>query len=168
MSYETNLTDARWQIIAEYIEDGRKRKYSLRNIVEAILYLVKIGCQQRYLSADFPNWQVVDEYFRKFETIGLSRNHFRHVARAGGRVVVPTTAWKLIIVLPKKGTNDVSRVTTTRLVTTWLTNQQGIRNNDWKTYRVSVDFIEQQISFDFFSNVSAAVQNLIEARIDNQ
>ncbi len=45
MSYETNLTDARWEIIAEFIEDGRKRKNSLRNIVNALLYVVKTGCQ---------------------------------------------------------------------------------------------------------------------------
>jgi len=43
MSYETNLTDARWKIIAEFIEDQRKRKYDLRTIVDAILYVVKTG-----------------------------------------------------------------------------------------------------------------------------
>jgi len=71
MSYETNLTDARWEIIAEFIEDGRERKYSLRTIVDAILYVVKTGCQWRYLPKDFPKWQLVYYYFRKFETTGL-------------------------------------------------------------------------------------------------
>ena len=71
MYYETNLTDARWKIIAEYIEDGRKRKYGLRNIVDALSDVVKIGCQWRYLPKDFPKWQLVYYYFRKFETTGL-------------------------------------------------------------------------------------------------
>jgi putative transposase len=71
MSYETNLTDARWQIIVEFIEDGRKRKSDLRSIVDAILYLVKTGCQWRYLPKDFPKWQLVYYYFRKFEITGL-------------------------------------------------------------------------------------------------
>lgn len=71
MSYETNLTDARWEIIAEFIEDGRRRKYSLRTIVDALLYVVKTGCQWRYLPKDFPKWQLVYYYFRKFETTGL-------------------------------------------------------------------------------------------------
>ncbi len=71
MSYETNLTDARWEIIAEFIEDGRKRKNSLRNIVNALLYVVKTGCQWRYLPKEFPKWQLVYYYFRKFETTGL-------------------------------------------------------------------------------------------------
>jgi putative transposase len=71
MSYDSNLTDARWEIIAEFIEDGRKRQHSLRSIVDAILYLVKTGCQWRYLPTDFPKWQLVYYYFRKFETTGL-------------------------------------------------------------------------------------------------
>lgn len=71
MSYETNLTDARWQIIAEFIEDGRKRQHRLREIVDAIFYLIKTGCQWRYLPTDFPKWQLVYYYFRKFEATGL-------------------------------------------------------------------------------------------------
>ncbi len=59
------------RIIAEYIEDGRKRKYSLRRIIDAVLYVVKTGCQWRYLLLDFPKWQLVYYYFRKFETTGL-------------------------------------------------------------------------------------------------
>ncbi len=71
MSYETNLTNARWQVIAEFIEDRRKRKYSLRTIVDALLYVVKTGCQWRHLPLDFPKWQLVYYYFRKFEATGL-------------------------------------------------------------------------------------------------
>ena len=54
MSCETNLTDARWKIIAEFIEDRRRRKYSLSRIIDAVLYVVKTGCQWRYLPLDFP------------------------------------------------------------------------------------------------------------------
>ena len=71
MSYDTNLTDARWQIIAEFIEDGRKRNHSLRTIVDALLYVVKTGGQWRYLPKDFPKRQLVYYYLRKFETTDL-------------------------------------------------------------------------------------------------
>lgn len=72
MSYETNLSDARWAIIAEFMEDGRKRQHSLRNTVDAMLYLLKTGCQWRNLPSEcFPKWQLVYYYFRKFETTGL-------------------------------------------------------------------------------------------------
>ena len=59
------------RIIAEFIEDGRRRKNSLQTIVNTLLYVVKTGCQWRYLPKDFPKWQLVYYYFRKFETTGL-------------------------------------------------------------------------------------------------
>ncbi len=87
---------------------------------------------------------------------------------AGGHVAVPAQVWKVVIVLPS-GTNDVSRVTTsTRTIAVIMPNTQGIRTADWKTYRVSVDQVEQLTGYDFFSNVSASVQSVIESRVDNQ
>ncbi len=48
--YSTNLTDKQWQVIEKIINpQERKRKYSLRNIMNAILYLLKTGCQWRIL-----------------------------------------------------------------------------------------------------------------------
>jgi endonuclease G len=87
---------------------------------------------------------------------------------ASGHVAVPSQTWKVIIVLPT-GTNDVSRVTTsTRTIAVLMPNTQGIRANDWKTYRVSVDQIESLTGYDFFSSVSPSIQSVIEARVDNQ
>ena len=72
------------------------------------------------------------------------------------------------MVLPQ-GTGDVSRVNTaTRLIAIWMPNQQGIRSNDWKQYRVSTDFVEQMTGYDFFSNVPVSIQNQIEAQVDTQ
>ena len=53
--YPTNLTDKQWQV-TEIILDPqhRKRKYSLRDIMDAIMYIVKTGCQWRMLPRDFP------------------------------------------------------------------------------------------------------------------
>ncbi|HEX8285719.1 MAG TPA: DNA/RNA non-specific endonuclease [Pyrinomonadaceae bacterium] len=87
---------------------------------------------------------------------------------AGGKVAVPSQVWKVVIVLPS-GTNDVTRVTTsTRTIAVLMPNTQGIRAADWKTYRVSVDQIESATGYDFFSAVPAAVQSVIESRVDNQ
>jgi endonuclease G, mitochondrial len=87
---------------------------------------------------------------------------------AGGKVAVPSQVWKVIIVLPS-GTDDVARVTTsTRTIAVLMPNTQGIRTVDWKTYRVSVDQIETLTGYDFLSAVPAAVQSVIESRVDNQ
>ena len=43
-----NLTDKQWQITENILDPNhRKRKYSLRDIMNAIMYLVKTGCQWR-------------------------------------------------------------------------------------------------------------------------
>ncbi len=49
-----------------------------------------------------------------------------------------------------------------------MPNTQGIRSNDWKGYRVSVDQIENLTGYDFFSTVPVAIQNVIEATVDTQ
>jgi endonuclease G len=49
-----------------------------------------------------------------------------------------------------------------------MPNDQGIRNHDWRWYRVSVDTIEARTGYNLFSNVSDIIENTIEARVDNQ
>ncbi len=86
-----------------------------------------------------------------------------------GHVAVPAQTWKVIVVLADTGGNDVLRVTTaTRTIAVIMPNTQGIRANDWRSYRVSVDQVESLTGYDFFSSVSAPVQSVIEARVDNQ
>jgi endonuclease G len=86
---------------------------------------------------------------------------------ANGHVAVPAQTWKVIIVLTN-GTNDVGRVTTsTRTIAVVMPNSGSI-GSDWRAYRVSVDQVEAITGFDFFSSVSPSIQNVIEARVDNQ
>ena len=56
----------------ENILDGkkRKRKHSLREIFNAVLYLLKTGCQWRMLPSDFPKWELVYYYFRQWKEDG--------------------------------------------------------------------------------------------------
>jgi endonuclease G len=87
---------------------------------------------------------------------------------AGGKVRIPGFTWKVIVVLPE-GSNDVARVTTsTRVIAVSMPNRQGIRANDWRQYRYSVDQIETFTGYNFLSNVSSTVQSVIEARVDTQ
>jgi len=71
MSYATDITDSQWEIIAEISDVGRKRQSSLQVIVNAIFYITKTGIQWRNLPNDFPKWQLVYYYFRKWSKIGL-------------------------------------------------------------------------------------------------
>lgn len=70
--YPTNLTDKQWQIIKNIIEpQKRKRKHFLRDIMNAILYTLKTGCQWRMLPKEFAPWQSVYYYFRKWKNEGV-------------------------------------------------------------------------------------------------
>lgn len=66
-NYSTNISDNQWQFIKNTLEiKERKRKHSLRTIWNAIMYLVKTGCQWRMLPNDFPKWELVYHYYSKW------------------------------------------------------------------------------------------------------
>lgn len=70
--YSTNLTDKQWQVIEKIINpQERKRKHSLRNIMNAILYLLKTGCQWRMIPGNFAPWESVYYYFNKWKNEGI-------------------------------------------------------------------------------------------------
>lgn len=65
--YPTDCTDTEWDIIAPFTVkpegSGRKRSVNLREIVNAIFYRTKTGCQWRMLPKDFPDWRHVWYYY---------------------------------------------------------------------------------------------------------
>jgi putative transposase len=69
--YPSDLTNSQWQVIKILIDNGRKRKYSIREIMNAILYITKSGCQWRMLPLHYPPWKSVYYYFHKWSTNGL-------------------------------------------------------------------------------------------------
>ncbi len=64
-NYPSDLTDSRWQFIEKILNDRRKRQHNLREIWDAILYLIKTGCQWRMLPNDFAPWSAVYYYYFK-------------------------------------------------------------------------------------------------------
>jgi len=66
-NYPTNSSDSQWQIISKYLDVERNRKYDLREVVNAIFYLVKTGCQWRMLPSDFAPWKLVYYYFSSWK-----------------------------------------------------------------------------------------------------
>ena len=77
--------------------------------------------------------------------------------------VVGTLTWKVALVLPK-GEDDVSRVTCeTRTIAVIMPNVQGIRNDNWENYIVTVDEVEALTGYDFFSNLPDPVERCVEA-----
>ena len=50
-NYESDLTDEQWEEIKEFFPSGNKSKYHKRSLVEAVLYIVKTGCQWIFLNS---------------------------------------------------------------------------------------------------------------------
>jgi putative transposase len=69
-NYPTNVSDSQWQVISKFLDTKRNRKYALREIVNAILYMVKSGCQWRLLPGDFAPWKLVYYYFDSWKKNG--------------------------------------------------------------------------------------------------
>jgi putative transposase len=69
-SYSTDLTDAEWSCFEPHDpvprERGRPRIHSTREILNAIFYVVRSGCPWRLLPRDFPPWETVYWWFRRW------------------------------------------------------------------------------------------------------
>jgi putative transposase len=73
--YNSDLTNEQWEVLDPFIpspEVGpQERKYERREIVNAILYQKRTGCQWRYLPHDFPPWESVAKYYYRWRGDGL-------------------------------------------------------------------------------------------------
>jgi putative transposase len=72
--YPTDLSDDEWKYIEPHMPTpkghGRPRIHTQREILNAIFYLLRTGCQWRLLPHDFPRWPTVYHYFRKWRING--------------------------------------------------------------------------------------------------
>jgi len=62
-AYQTDLSDAEWSCLEPHVPapkaNGRPRVYPLREILDAVFYVVRSGCAWRLLPHDFPPWKTV-------------------------------------------------------------------------------------------------------------
>ncbi|SFM67771.1 Transposase [Nitrosomonas communis] len=71
--YPSNLSDGAWRYLKPYLPVspvGRPRELSMRQMVNAILYVLKTGCQWRQLPREFPVWSSVYSYFYRWSYNG--------------------------------------------------------------------------------------------------
>lgn len=99
-AYSSDLTDEQWKLIEPLLPKanpgGRPRKTDIREVVNAIFYLLRTGCAWRLLPHDFPPPGTVYDYFRAWTKNGtLWRIHdtLRRLVRvAAGRNEEPSAA----------------------------------------------------------------------------
>lgn len=91
-------------------------------------------------------------------------NHGEAKTLADGKITVPASLWKAVLLLPD-GDNDLARIThRTEVIAVDVPNTNDV-GDDWKTYRVSIDHIEQKTGYDLFANLSEEIQHTLEAAV---
>ena len=83
--YPSSLTDAQWVQVRCHLPElagGRRRRWPSRLVVDAVLYLVRTGCQWRQLPRDFPPWQTVYYHCRRWDGRGLLQRLHEGLRRA--------------------------------------------------------------------------------------
>ena len=98
--YPSDLTDAQWGVLEPLVpavkSGGRPPIHERREIMNAILYVLRTGCSWRSLPHDLPSWQTVYDYFRRWRLAGTwerLNDQLRVDLRVrGGRKGDPTAA----------------------------------------------------------------------------
>lgn len=95
-AYPTDLTDEQWAVIAPLFSGMRQYKYSKRELLNAVLYLVDNGCKWRALPHEFPPYSTVHSFYRRARLSGLWDKILQHpvkvTRRRAGRNQNPTYA----------------------------------------------------------------------------
>ena len=72
--YPSDLTDKAWRVLEPLVPHvkagGRPADHARREVVNAILYVLRTGCQWRALPHDLPPWKTVYTYFRAWRLDG--------------------------------------------------------------------------------------------------
>ena len=95
LRYASDLTDAEWAVLEAVLAPpsslGRPRKTDLREVMNAILYMARSGCQWRMLPGEFPPRGTVQYYFYKWRDDGRGTKPTARFwrARARPRAVPP-------------------------------------------------------------------------------
>ncbi|HEX5202751.1 MAG TPA: IS5 family transposase [Actinoplanes sp.] len=96
--YPTDVSDDEWAFAAPYLtlmtEDAPQRRYALREVFNALRWIVHTGAPWRYLPGDFPPWEVVYQQTRRWLEAGVFEamtHDLRELLRwADGRNAQPT------------------------------------------------------------------------------
>lgn len=101
--YPTDLTDEQWSLVEPHVpaprsgtRRGGRPAVDRRGVVDALLYLVRTGCQWRMLPLEYGPWPTVYHYYRTWKrngTLEVIHDALRREVRASaGRKPSPSAA----------------------------------------------------------------------------
>ena len=74
MIYPSDLTDEQWDLIKVHFDTGnygKSRKHDQKTLVNAVFYVVKTGCQWRFLPKEYPYWKTVYSFYKRSKERGI-------------------------------------------------------------------------------------------------
>lgn len=100
LRYESDLTDAEWRLIEPHLPParprGRRRRWSMRENIGAIFYVLRAGCPWRLLPNSFPPWRTVYRWFSELRDDGVFESLNHHLVQLdrirAGREPAPSAA----------------------------------------------------------------------------
>ena len=98
--YTSDMTDEEWAILEPLIppakHGGRPRTTNMREVLNAIFYVLKTGCQWANLPKDFPAYSTVFDYYNQWRRnktwSGLNDQLRERVRKAEGHEPTPSAA----------------------------------------------------------------------------
>jgi transposase len=122
-AYTSDLTNNEWERIKPLIKADRhfgpksRTKYSRREILNAIFYILRTGCQWRDMPNDFPPWSTVYMQFVRWKEKGLFikihdflRETLRKALGRNGEASVGIADSQSVKTVEKKGSVDMTRI----------------------------------------------------------
>ena len=100
LRYPTDMTDAEWELARPFVDVAQsrsgQRRVDLREVLNAVFYILGTGCQWRALPKDLPPRSTVHDYFVRWQCDGtLGRLHhalYEQARELAGKEASPTTA----------------------------------------------------------------------------
>jgi transposase len=100
LRYPTDMTDAEWALARPFVavpqRGSGQRRVELREVLNAVFYILGTGCQWRALPKDLPPRSTVHDYFVRWQCDGtLGRLHhalYEQARELAGKEASPTTA----------------------------------------------------------------------------
>jgi DNA/RNA endonuclease G (NUC1) len=86
---------------------------------------------------------------------------------SSGQIPIASNVWKIIVVVPPGGGSTLDRITsTTRVIAVNIPNIQGIRNAPWQNYLTSVNQLQTNTGFTFFTALNPNLADVLRAKVD--
>jgi transposase len=101
LRYPSDMTEAEWSLVKPVVDvpqrgQGRRRQVDLREVLNAVFYILETGCQWRALPRDLPPRSTVHDYFIRWQCdrtlVKLHHELYVQAREQAGKEASPTTA----------------------------------------------------------------------------